>query len=119
MMAKEWRLERTMQCDKCPWKVSINPLKIPNGYSIEKHQGLRNTISDGSINITSTLNAMACHESKLDNPVYCIGWIENQLGVGNNIALRLKMYSCVNADAITTIGEQHLTFEDTLPDKQK
>jgi hypothetical protein len=44
-----------------------------------------------------------------------IGWLVNQLGTGNNIALRLDMSSCQNADKIKTIGEQHERFEDTLP----
>lgn len=22
------------QCEKCPWKVSTDPRKIPNGYSV-------------------------------------------------------------------------------------
>ena len=46
---------------------------------------------------------------------HCIGWLNNQLGVGNNIVLRLQMGSCENARAIRLRGEQHETFEETLP----
>ena len=39
----------------------------------------------------------------------------NQLGVGNNIALRLAMLDCENVGDLRTVGEQHECFEDTLP----
>lgn len=47
--------------------------------------------------------------------MYCIGWLYNQLGRGNNIALRLKMMHCENIGDMKIIGEQHQTFEQTLP----
>lgn len=55
---------------------------------------------------------MACHE--MDN-AYCIGWLVNQIGRGNNIGLRIRMISCENARLIKLRGEQHATFEETLP----
>ncbi len=55
---------------------------------------------------------MACHEMH-DTP--CIGWLAHQLGSGNNIPLRIQMISCGNAKKIRLRGEQHETFEDTLP----
>ena len=54
---------------------------------------------------------MACHETASS---HCIGWLVNQLGSGNNIALRLAMWDCENVDKICTVGEQHACFEDTL-----
>lgn len=44
----------------------------------------------------------------------CIGWVHNQLGVGNNIGLRIKMLYCENAKDIKVVGEQHSKFEDTI-----
>lgn len=58
---------------------------------------------------------MACHEHSLGEEAHCIGWLMNQLGPGNNIALRMKMLSCENAHRIRLDGEQHETFEATLP----
>jgi hypothetical protein len=55
---------------------------------------------------------MACHELE---GAHCIGWLVNQVGVGNNIAMRLRMRDCENADAIRLRGEQHACFDDTLP----
>ena len=59
---------------------------------------------------------MACHETGDD---YCIGWLVNQLGPGNNLALRMHMRSCENADQIRLLGEQHTCFEDTLPKEEQ
>lgn len=106
-----WKLKRTHQCEKCPWRVEVDPFDIPNGYDPEKHRALEGTIANpGSLRDTGT--AMACHET---DAAHCIGWLVNQLGPGNNLALRIRMFSCDNAKAIKLRGEQHQCFEDTLP----
>jgi hypothetical protein len=105
-----WRLKRTRQCLKCPWRVETDPYDIPNGYDVEKHRALRSTIAEPGDWTHS--HVMACHETA---EAHCIGWLVNQLGPGNNIALRLRIRSCTNAHAIQLRGEQHETFEDTLP----
>jgi Family of unknown function (DUF6283) len=109
-MTARWSLKRTVQCAKCPWKVDTDPYDIPRGYDVEKHRGLASTIAEpGSFNHN---RAMSCHE---EHEEYCVGWLVHQLGPGNNIGLRLQMFSCENARDIRVIGEQHETFEDTLP----
>ena len=113
MKKSGWRLNRTIQCKKCPWIVGANPFDIPNGYSEKKHRALVSTIAaEGEISTDGP--AMACHES---HDAHCIGWLVNQLGPGNNIMLRLRMISCENAGKIKLRGEQHATFEDTLPNE--
>ncbi len=111
-----WKLNRTKQCKKCPWRKDSDPRQIPNDYCETKHRNLKQTIADPENPLDSLipnkLFAMACHETDSD---YCIGWLNNQLGVGNNIGLRLKMLSCENAADIQISGEQHETFEATLP----
>lgn len=115
-MKKTWKLRKTRQCDKCPWKVSTNPHDIPNGYSVERHQNLKITISDGVFNPNKTeLQKMACHESQVDDSDMCIGWMNHQIGVGNNFLLRFQMMSCENFADVELSGEQHQCFEDTLP----
>lgn len=49
---------------------------------------------------------MACHESKVGRKVPCAGWVANQTGPGNMMK-RVPMPE--------TVGEQHETFEETLP----
>ena len=107
-----WKLKRTTQCDKCPWRVETDPYDIPNGYDPEKHAALESTIADPG-SLIDTGRAMACHET---DDAHCVGWLANQLGAGNNIGLRIRMLSCENASKIRLRGEQHQTFEDTLPE---
>lgn len=111
-----WRLKRVKQCEKCPWRKDANPREIPNGYCEAKHQGLESTIASGSAFqqlASQEVRVMACHET---DDAYCLGWLVNQVGPGNNIAMRLRMMDCENADKITLVGEQHDTFEETLPE---
>lgn len=109
--AVNWKLKRTTQCEKCPWRVDVDPHDIPNGYDMEKHRALERTIAD-DVEVTGILRIFACHE--LDE-AHCIGWLSNQLGPGNNILLRIQMMTCENARKIRLRGEQHETFEGTLP----
>jgi hypothetical protein len=106
-----WRLNRTVQCAKCPWKVGVDPHTIPNGYSVEKHKALIGTIAEPGI--MDSGRAMACHEM---HDTHCVGWLVHQIGPGNNIGLRIRMTNCENARDIRTVGAQHERFEDTLPD---
>ena len=104
------------QCKYCPWKVSTDPHDIPNGYCPTKHAALKNTVAEPSaLNFGGNLRMMACHESDVGSEEPCIGWLENQLGVGNNIALRLKMMMEPSLGHFEIDGEQHPTLEDTLP----
>ena len=111
-----WKLKRTKQCAKCPWKKVTDPHQIPNGYCEEQHKALADTIAvPASLDFTSPKKVMACHESPVGEEAHCIGWLMHQLGPGNNIAMRLKMLSCENRNEIELVGEQHDRFEDTLP----
>lgn len=106
-----WKLKRTAQCAKCPWRVDVDPRDIPNGYCEIKHAALARTIATPG-SLQTNANAMACHET--DN-AHCVGWVANQLGPGNNIGLRLQMMSCENIGKLRLVGDQHATFEETLP----
>lgn len=109
------KLKRTNQCAKCPWKVSTDPHDIPDGYCEVKHARLSDTIAkEGEINL-GILKVMACHHSNGSDEMYCIGWLNNQLGIGNNIGLRIRMRDCENLRSIKVHGEQHEKFENTLP----
>ncbi len=106
------------QCKSCPWRVDCDPLTdIPNGYSVELHEQLRGTIArPGAINIfEGCQRVMACHYSEVGKEIPCAGWIANQLGHGNNIAVRIQvMRGLMPLPELD--GEQHATFEETLPD---
>lgn len=114
-----WKLKRVRQCDKCPWKVSTDPHDIPDGYSEEKHRKLANTIAAPGALPAGQMVSMACHEHPVGEEVHCIGWLHQQMGVGNNLGLRMSLLSCSNAHAIQVDGPQHETFEETLPENKR
>lgn len=116
MNDEKQQLKRRKQCAKCPWKKSTNPRDIPNGYDKKKHENLRGTIADdiSRYRLKPTLHVMACHESPVGDEAHCVGWLMNQLGPGNNIALRLQMTRYDLSD-VQLDGPQHATFDDTLP----
>jgi hypothetical protein len=113
-MSEPWKLKRTAQCAKCPWRVDVDPRDIPGGYCETKHAELASTIATpGDFGSAfGVLRVMACHET---GGAHCVGWVHNQAGEGNNIGLRLRLSSCTNVDRLRLRGEQHPTFKDTLP----
>lgn len=112
----KFKLKRIKQCAKCPWKESTNPHDIPGGYCEIKHGNLKDTISQSPFDfLDGNLKSMACHHSDGKDQMYCVGWLNHQLGVGNNIGLRIKMMNCENIRELKLIGKQHEKFEDTLP----
>lgn len=116
MSEGKFKLKRIKQCAKCPWKVSTNPHDIPDGYCEIKHANLKDTISQNPLDfLRGNQKAMACHHSDGNDQMYCVGWLNNQLGVGNNIGLRMRMSNCENISELKLVGEQHERFEDTLP----
>lgn len=114
------RRDRVVQCLTCPWRTSCVPERdIPNGYSCELHEDLRGTIASSPLASLAGLGdgglrVMACHYSKPGDEFPCAGWLENQLGPGNNIAVRIGV-ATGRLPVPVTDGEQHETFEDTLP----
>lgn len=52
------------------------------------------------------------HHSTGEDRMFCVEWLHNQLGVGNNIGLRMQMRNCENIRDLKVIGEQHERFED-------
>jgi hypothetical protein len=106
---------RTRQCKACPWRRDVDPARdIPVGYTAARHRGLACTIAvPGALRI-GALQAAACHESPLGREQPCVGWVVNQLGLGNNLALRIQAMDGRFGD-LRTDGPQHAWFEDTLP----
>lgn len=118
--APDWRhrLPRTAQCAKCPWIKGSDPFTIPRGYDLDKHKALAGTIADPDNvpgQLTRPLRIMGCHEHDSDERVPCVGWLHNQLHHGNNVMLRIDLRNCTNLRQLRLRGEQHETFNDTLP----
>ncbi len=105
------------QCRKCPWKVSTNPHDIPGEYCATKHANLTSTIAEPGdyTNLFGPLRMMACHETTGGRELPCVGWLDNQLNEGNNIALRMAVSRGKVSGNYELDGPQHRTLEDTLP----
>lgn len=103
------------QCAKCPWKTSTDPRDISNGYCEIKHRKLKSTIAEPGDLRLGSVRAMACHDTPAGKELPCVGWLVNQLGPGNNIALRFAVITGQVDDNVRTVGPQHKRFEDTLP----
>ena len=77
-------------------------------------------VSDQAIDslFRSCRTAMACHYSKPGEEFVCAGWLHHQLGVGNNISVRLAV-ATRKLPVPEVDGEQHESFEATLPKKRR
>ncbi len=111
------------QCKSCPWRVGCVPeADIPNGYSVRLHENLRGTCQSGDESLRGylggALRVMACHYSEGGQEFACAGWLNNQIGEGNNISVRLAVMTG-RLPVPKVDGEQHACFEDTLPKKKK
>lgn len=104
------------QCKACPWRVDCVPQKdIPGGYCEKKHAQLESTISRHPLaSLRGDAPMMACHEFPVGKEQVCVGWLANQLGPGNNLGLRMRA-ARGDFPPFKLVGEQHETFEDTLP----
>lgn len=106
-----------VQCKACPWKKGVKPLRdIPGGYREDKHKALSCTIAQpGALSLGGGLRLMACHESTPGEERVCVGWAVQQMGEGNNLALRIAARQDERFHGLRTVGPQHDRFEDTLP----
>ena len=113
-----------VQCKTCPWRVDCVPDEdIPNGYREDLHRALACTIQSGEASLRTALSGgpmhvMACHYSEPGTESYCAGWIENQIGPGNNIAVRLAVMRGTMPRP-KCIGAQHETLNATLPKRRR
>ncbi len=118
-MSEQLAPEIVRQCATCPWKITAVPDRdIPHGYRVDLHASLRRTIQSGLDSLRSCGTSMACHYSKLGEEFACAGWLYNQLGVGNNIRVRLAV-ATGRMPVPEVNGDQHESFAATLPKKRR
>lgn len=110
-------INNPIQCKNCPWKVSADLSKIPN-YDRQQHLDLNVCIPEHEYDMQFR-PIMSCHNSTDTKPEPCIGFLYNQLNIGNNIPLRLRARKIVGIENIVVVGEQLETFEETLRNEKK
>jgi len=105
---------RKKQCKACPWRRDVKAGRdIPGGYCRNKHADLKSTIAEPGVLNQGSIHMMACHEARVGKEYPCVGWFMNQLGPGNNSALRLRALDG-RFNGLETVGEQWDTLEQTL-----
>lgn len=105
------------QCNTCPWRVGADTADIPR-YRRELHERLRSTIADGvdvldQLRSGGAVRVMACHYSTDGAERACAGWLDNQLGPGNNVLVRLAVHAG-RLPVPVVRGKQRATFDETL-----
>lgn len=111
------KVREVKQCKSCPWRVGSVPGRDIPGYDRALHEGLRETVEGGLGSLGQSIKRMACHVSRPGKDVVCAGWLENQLGVGNNFAVRLAVVAG-DLPAPVVDGEQHESLEATLGESE-
>jgi hypothetical protein len=101
------------QCKSCPWRVDCGPDRDIPGYNRELHKKLTNTIASGLDFCSDRLHCMSCHYSNSGADFPCAGWLHNQLGVGNNLGVRMAVLRG-SLPVPEVEGDHHGRFEDTL-----
>lgn len=107
-----------VQCKTCPWRKGASVSRIPR-YDRAKHDALADTIAkpgDLAPLARGGVRMMSCHYSTEAREIPCAGWVENQLGPGNNLALRLYARRHPEIANVRTVGPQRERFEDTFAD---
>ena len=108
-------VETVVQCRSCPWRVACVPDKDIPRYDRELAKGLTRTIQSGIASMfQKERHVMACHYSKPGEEFACAGWLHNQIGVGNNLGVRIAVMTGHHPVPVID-GDQHESYEDTLP----
>lgn len=90
-----------MQCASCPWKTSVDPDRLPGRYG---------HVDRDAVARASNGPGMGCHVERPGPVLPCVGWLMQQLGPGNNVALRFSVIAGrVDANA-QTVGPQRATL---------
>jgi hypothetical protein len=96
-------------CATCPWRVGQHADEIPN-FRLDLAEGLVRTTETG-------LGApvFACHQSKADQEVVCVGWLWRY--GWDSIAIRLRLLNgAMSPDELEPDPaiELHDTFDDVI-----
>lgn len=99
------------QCKTCPWKTSVVPSRDVPNYDPGIYERMQASLRTGVESMTEKVRlVMECHNGKRGANRPCAGWLHHQLGVGNNLGVRLAVISG-RMPAPKVVGEQHEDLE--------
>lgn len=98
------------QCASCPWKRSVNPDSLPGGYGhVDREAVARASIGD-TVSLRREAPRMGCHVVRPGPVLPCVGWLVQQLGPGNNLALRMDVMVGRVDGNVETVGPQRASL---------
>lgn len=106
------RFRATKQCPACPWKVATDPECDIPGYDVRKHLALARTCPPEGVIAD---RVFSCHETREGDEAACVGWLAHGME-HSNLAVRLAAArGDFDPQRLVLDGEQHASFEATLP----
>jgi hypothetical protein len=104
-------MKTVKQCKTCPWRVAVTPSRDVPDYDPGIYDRMRSTLRSGIETLSEkTRVIMECHNGKRGDNRACAGWLHHQLGIGNNLAVRLAV-SVGRLPVPKVVGEQHEDLE--------
>lgn len=104
-------MKTVTQCKTCPWRVEVKPSRDVPNYDPGIYARMRETLREGVTALTErTRKIMECHNGKRGANRPCAGWLHHQIGVGNNLGVRLSV-SMERLPMPKVLGEQHEDLE--------
>lgn len=105
------KLKTVKQCKTCPWRVDVVPSRDVPDYDPGIYDRMRTSLRTGLESMSEkTRMVMECHNGKRGANRACAGWLHHQLGVGNNIGVRLSVHAG-RLPIPKVVGEQHEDLE--------
>ncbi len=97
------------QCASCPWKRSVDPDRLPGSYGHVDRDAVATHSAEGTRSLRRDTPGMGCHV-KRNAGLPCVGWLVQQLGPGNNIAMRIAVSIGQVDGNVETVGPQRTTL---------
>jgi hypothetical protein len=95
------------QCKTCPWRVDVVPSRDVPNYDPGIYDRMRASLRTGIDSIRETTRmVMECHNGKKGANRACAGWLHHQIGVGNNLGVRMRVITG-HLPVPKVVGEQH------------
>lgn len=104
-------MKMVKQCESCPWRVDVKPSRDVPNFGPGIYDRMQASLRTGLESMAEkTRLVMECHNGKRGANRPCAGWLHHQIGVGNNLGVRLAVMT--GRSPVPKIdGEQHENLE--------
>ena len=103
--------ETVKQCKTCPWRVAVKPSRDVPDYDPGIYERMQSTLRSGIDAMFERVRVvMECHNGKRGAKRACAGWLHHQIGIGNNLGVRLSVMTG-RLPVPKVSGPQHETFD--------